>query len=75
MGFPSGLRLRKDGTVTNTSGEFQPLHKAAEVMGARSDFDLLRSFRINSKSRASAKHSTTTRRPRLRRNSQSRAGL
>jgi hypothetical protein len=28
--------------VTNTSGEVQLLRKAAEVMGTRSDFDLLR---------------------------------
>jgi NADH-quinone oxidoreductase subunit G len=40
--FPAASAYEKDGTVTNTSGEIQPLHKAAEVMGARSDFDLLR---------------------------------
>jgi NADH-quinone oxidoreductase subunit G len=40
--FPAASGYEKDGTVTNTSGEIQPLHKAAEVMGARSDFDLLR---------------------------------
>ncbi|GAC1640978.1 MAG: NADH-quinone oxidoreductase subunit NuoG [Candidatus Acidiferrum sp.] len=40
--FPAASAYEKAGTVTNTSGEIQPLHKAAEVMGARSDFDLLR---------------------------------
>jgi NADH-quinone oxidoreductase subunit G len=40
--FPAASAYEKDGTVTNTSGEIQLLHKAAEVMGARSDFDLLR---------------------------------
>jgi NADH-quinone oxidoreductase subunit G len=40
--FPAASAYEKDGTVTNTSGEIQLLHKAAEVMGARTDFDLLR---------------------------------
>jgi len=40
--FPAASAYEKDGTVTNTSGEIQSLHKAAEVMGARTDFDLLR---------------------------------
>jgi NADH-quinone oxidoreductase subunit G len=40
--FPAASAYEKDGTVTNTSGEIQMLHKAAEVMGPRSDFDLLR---------------------------------
>ena len=40
--FPATSAYEKDGTVTNTSGEVQLLHKAAEVMGPRSDFDLLR---------------------------------
>jgi NADH-quinone oxidoreductase subunit G len=40
--FPAASAYEKDGSVTNTSGEVQLLHKAAEVMGARSDFDLLR---------------------------------
>jgi NADH-quinone oxidoreductase subunit G len=40
--FPAASAYEKDGTVTNTSGEIQLLRKAAEVMGARSDFDLLR---------------------------------
>ena len=40
--FPAASAYEKDGTVTNTSGEIQLLHKAAEVMGTRSDFDLLR---------------------------------
>src|SRR3981081_310871 len=40
--FPAASAYEKDGTVTNTSGEIQMLHKAAEVMGARADFDLLR---------------------------------
>jgi NADH-quinone oxidoreductase subunit G len=40
--FPAASAYEKDGTVTNTSGEIQLLHKGAEVMGPRSDFDLLR---------------------------------
>jgi NADH-quinone oxidoreductase subunit G len=40
--FPAASAYEKDGTVTNTSGEVQMLHKGAEVMGPRSDFDLLR---------------------------------
>ncbi len=40
--FPAASAYEKEGSVTNTAGEIQLLHKAAEVMGARSDFDLLR---------------------------------
>jgi NADH-quinone oxidoreductase subunit G len=40
--FPATSAYEKDGTVTNTSGEIQLLRKGAEVMGPRSDFDLLR---------------------------------
>ncbi|HEV1993741.1 MAG TPA: molybdopterin-dependent oxidoreductase, partial [Candidatus Acidoferrum sp.] len=40
--FPAASAYEKEGTVTNTSGEVQMLHKGAEVMGPRSDFDLLR---------------------------------
>jgi len=40
--FPAASAYEKDGTVTNTAGEIQSLRKAADVMGARSDFDLLR---------------------------------
>jgi len=40
--FPAASAYEKDGTVTNTAGEIQLLRKAAEVMGVRSDFDLLR---------------------------------
>jgi NADH-quinone oxidoreductase subunit G len=40
--FPAASGYEKDGSVTNTAGEIQLIHKAAEVMGPRSDFDLLR---------------------------------
>jgi len=40
--LPAASAYEKDGTVTNTSGEIQLLRKGAEVMGPRSDFDLLR---------------------------------
>src|SRR5437016_6490679 len=40
--FPAASAYEKDGTVTNTSGEVQMLHKGAEVMGPRGDFDLLK---------------------------------
>jgi len=33
--FPRLRRTKKDGTVTNTSGEIQMLHKGAESDGAR----------------------------------------
>ena len=42
--FPAASAYEKEGSVTNTSGEIQLLRKAAEVMGTRSDFDLLRIF-------------------------------
>src|SRR4029077_1283996 len=40
--FPATSASEKEGSVTNTSGEIQLLRKGAEVMGPRSDFDLLR---------------------------------
>jgi NADH-quinone oxidoreductase subunit G len=40
--FPAASAYEKGGTVTNTAGEIQAIRKAAEVMGPRSDFDLLR---------------------------------
>jgi NADH-quinone oxidoreductase subunit G len=40
--LPAASAYEKDGTVTNTSGEIQLLRKGAEVMGPRSDFELLR---------------------------------
>src|SRR5256886_674938 len=40
--FPAASAYEKDGTGTNTSGGIQMVHKSAEVMGPRSDFDLLR---------------------------------
>ena len=40
--FPAASAYEKDGSVTNTAGEIQLLRKAGEVMGTRSDFDLLR---------------------------------
>ena len=40
--FPAASAYEKEGSVTNTAGEIQLLHKAAEVMGTRTDFDLLR---------------------------------
>jgi NADH-quinone oxidoreductase subunit G len=40
--FPAASAYEKEGSVTNTAGEIQLIHKAAEVMGTRSDFDLLR---------------------------------
>src|SRR5260370_40576051 len=42
--FSATSAYEKDGTVTNTSGGIQMLHKGAEEMGPRSDFDLLRSL-------------------------------
>jgi NADH-quinone oxidoreductase subunit G len=40
--FPAASAYEKDGTVTNTAGEIQMLRKGVEIMGPRSDFDLLR---------------------------------
>jgi NADH-quinone oxidoreductase subunit G len=40
--LPALCAYEKDGTITNTSGEVQLAHKAADFMGPRSDFDILR---------------------------------
>jgi NADH-quinone oxidoreductase subunit G len=40
--LPAACAYEKDGTVTNTAGEIQRLHRALDPMGPRSDFDLLR---------------------------------
>jgi NADH-quinone oxidoreductase subunit G len=40
--LPATCAYEKDGTVTNTAGEVQLLRKAADVMGPRDDFDILR---------------------------------
>jgi NADH-quinone oxidoreductase subunit G len=40
--FPAKCAYEKDGTVTNTAGELQLLRKGGDIMGPRSDFDLLR---------------------------------
>jgi NADH-quinone oxidoreductase subunit G len=40
--FPAASGYEKDGTVTNTAGEIQMLRKGVEIMGPRTDFDLLR---------------------------------
>jgi NADH-quinone oxidoreductase subunit G len=40
--LPASCAYEKDGTVTNTAGEVQRLRKAVDVMGPRSDFDILR---------------------------------
>jgi NADH-quinone oxidoreductase subunit G len=40
--FPASSAYEKEGSVTNTAGEIQMLRKAGDVMGTRSDFNLLR---------------------------------
>jgi len=40
--LPAASAYEKDGTVTNTAGQVQKLSRGGEVMGPRSDFDLLR---------------------------------
>jgi len=40
--LPATCAYEKDGTVTNTAGDVQLLRKAADVMGPRADFDILR---------------------------------
>jgi NADH-quinone oxidoreductase subunit G len=40
--LPAASAYEKNGTITNTAGEVQPLRKGAEVMGTRTDFDILR---------------------------------
>jgi NADH-quinone oxidoreductase subunit G len=40
--LPAACAYEKNGTVTNTAGEVQLLRQAADVMGPRSDFDILR---------------------------------
>jgi NADH-quinone oxidoreductase subunit G len=40
--LPAAAAYEKDGTVTNTAGEVQLVRKGGDVMGTRSDFDILR---------------------------------
>jgi len=40
--LPAASAYEKDGTMTNTAGDVQLLRKAAEVMGTRTDFDIIR---------------------------------
>jgi NADH-quinone oxidoreductase subunit G len=40
--LPALSAYEKDGTITNTAGQVQLARKAAECMGPRSDFDILR---------------------------------
>ena len=40
--LPAASAYEKEGTVTNTAGQIQKLHRAGERMGPRTDFDLLR---------------------------------
>jgi NADH-quinone oxidoreductase subunit G len=40
--LPAASAYEKNGTMTNTSGEVQLVRKGGDVMGVRSDFDILR---------------------------------
>jgi len=40
--LPAAAAYEKNGTVTNTSGEVQLVRKGGDVMGTRTDFDILR---------------------------------
>jgi len=40
--LPAAAAYEKNGTMTNTAGEVQLVRKAGDVMGTRSDFDILR---------------------------------
>jgi NADH-quinone oxidoreductase subunit G len=40
--LPAASAYEKDGTMTNTAGEVQLVRKGGDVMGTRSDFDILR---------------------------------
>jgi NADH-quinone oxidoreductase subunit G len=40
--LPAASAYEKNGTMTNTAGEVQLLRKGGDVMGTRSDFDILR---------------------------------
>jgi NADH-quinone oxidoreductase subunit G len=40
--LPASSAYEKNGTVTNTAGEVQLVRKGGDVMGTRSDFDILR---------------------------------
>src|SRR5258706_8489713 len=40
--LPAAAAYEKNGTMTNTAGEVQSVRKGGEVMGTRSDFDILR---------------------------------
>ncbi len=40
--LPAAAAYEKNGTMTNTAGEIQLVRKGGDVMGPRSDFDILR---------------------------------
>jgi NADH-quinone oxidoreductase subunit G len=40
--FPAASAYEKNGTMTNTAGELQLVRKGGDVMGTRSDYDILR---------------------------------
>src|ERR1700735_627900 len=40
--LPAAAAYEKNGTMTNTAGEVQLVRKGGDVMGTRSDFDILR---------------------------------
>ena len=40
--LPAASAYEKNGTMTNTAGEVQMLRKGGDIMGTRSDFDILR---------------------------------
>jgi NADH-quinone oxidoreductase subunit G len=40
--LPAACAYEKNGTMTNTAGEVQLVRKGGDVMGTRSDFDILR---------------------------------
>jgi len=66
--LPAAAAYEKNGTMTNTAGEVQLVRKGGDVMGTRSDFDILRILSHQLAKHGSGKRSPAHSRSCLRRN-------
>ena len=63
--LPAAAAYEKNGTMTNTAGEVQLVRKGGDVMGTRSDFDILRILSLPTRAaRARTGHPRCARRKR-----------
>ena len=68
--LPAAAAYEKNGTMTNTAGEVQLVRKGGDVMGTRSDFDILRILSLpTGAARPRTSHPPAHAGSRLRRNS------